>query len=622
MEKEIIKIKTPTYKKKHKKLKVAAYARVSTDKEEQHTSLVAQKEYYKSYIRLNPQWEYVGLFVDDGISGTSYKNRDGFNQMIDKAIRGEIDHIVTKSISRFARNTVDTINIIRLLKSKNISVFFEKENINTLDSKGEFLLTIMSSFAQEESRSISENCTWGQRKRFRDGKASVAFTNFLGYDKGENGEFVINKEEAEVVEAIYAMKIIGYSLSKIKETLEKNNILSAGKKESWYLQPLINILMNEKYIGDALLQKYYTVDFLTKKQKRNEGELPKYYVENNHKGIIPREVQEYVISCMEENKEKYPTKLACKECGAYLGRFRIHAEFKGGSWGWRCRNRYSKIKKCHLRHIYDREYVKSLQKATMLLLEEKFGLVNEVLDLFDFDEKRYKELVGLIRFSDYGDFVADREDLETILKVCRVDSEHMAEFEFIDASKIENIKIEGTGKRAGDKVREELRYEAEYLKWLELRHTERTAKNIKNRVKCLNDIIKIEYLDTYTQELNENAWFNEHTDEYKKALVRAVKSYFEFLEYGTKTEVPKHYEEFKSWLKNDNYYAAETKKGFRKNVRKAHKILSLDDFSYEEYIDLLVEDKAYKRLYKTRQSAVKVGVKVYFKFLDEKSKRP
>ena len=179
------------------KRKVAGYARVSTDNEEQQTSYEAQLNYYTNYIQSNPAWEFVGMYSDEGISGTNTAWREGFNRMIADALAGKIDLIVTKSVSRFARNTVDSLTTVRKLKEKGIEIYFEKENIYTLDSKGELLITIMSSLAQEESRSISENTTWGRRKQFADGKGSVAFSHFLGYDRGPDGGFVINEKEAE-----------------------------------------------------------------------------------------------------------------------------------------------------------------------------------------------------------------------------------------------------------------------------------------------------------------------------------------------------------------------------------------------------------------------------------------
>lgn len=245
MEKEVIKLE-PKFPDiiKIKKIRVAAYARVSTEKDEQHSSLEAQKDYFLKYIQNNDEWEYVGLYYDDGISGLSKKNRDGFNNLVKDALDGNIDLIVTKSISRFARNTVDTICTIRKLKREGIGVFFQKENINTLDSKSEFVLTLMSSFAQEESRSISENCTWGQRKRFADGKVTIPFARFLGYDRGENGELIVNEKEARIVEYIYSLFILGFTFSEIKSALEFYKIIFVIY---WHRNYFINILC-DKYI--------------------------------------------------------------------------------------------------------------------------------------------------------------------------------------------------------------------------------------------------------------------------------------------------------------------------------------------------------------------------------------
>ena len=293
MVKEVVKLTPRIFKlPKIKKIRVAAYARVSTEKDEQHNSLEAQKAYFTKYIKERNDWQFAGLYYDDGISGLSRKNRDGFNRLIEDSLQGKIDLIVTKSISRFARNTLDTISTIRKLKGRGIGVFFQKENIHTLDTKSEFVLTLMSSFAQEESRSISENCTWGRRKRFADGKVTVPFKRFLGYDRGKHGELIVNKEEGKIVEYIYSLFILGFTFSEIKSALEFYNIKSPGGTDSWNHQNIKSILTNEKYKGDALLQKSFTVDFMTKKKKKNEGELPMYYVENNHQAIIPKRIHD------------------------------------------------------------------------------------------------------------------------------------------------------------------------------------------------------------------------------------------------------------------------------------------------------------------------------------------
>lgn len=230
-----------------------SYARVSTDHDDQFSSYEAQIDYYTNYIKGRDDWEYVNVYTDEGITGTSTKRREGFKQMISDALDGKIDLIVTKSVSRFARNTVDSLTTIRQLKEAGVEVYFEKENIWTFDGKGELLLTIMSSLAQEESRSISENCTWGQRKRFADGKVTVPFQRFLGYDRGPDGNLVVNPEQAVIVKSIYSMFLQGMSYHGIAKKLTADGIPTPGGKEKWSISTVKSILSNEKYKGDALL---------------------------------------------------------------------------------------------------------------------------------------------------------------------------------------------------------------------------------------------------------------------------------------------------------------------------------------------------------------------------------
>ena len=274
--------------------RVAAYARVSTDSEEQLTSYEAQVDYYTKYIHSRSDWQFVDVYTDEGISATNTRKRDGFNRMVADALDGKIDMIVTKSVSRFARNTVDSLTTVRKLKDAGVEVYFEKENIWTLDSKGELLITIMSSLAQEESRSISENVTWGQRKRFADGKVSIPYGQFLGYRKGADGLPEIIPEEAEIVRSIYRMCIEGKSTNAIARQLTQQGIPTPAKKTVWQKATVESILRNEKYKGAALLQKSFTVDFLQKKTKVNEGEVPQYYVEHSHAAIIDPEEWEKV----------------------------------------------------------------------------------------------------------------------------------------------------------------------------------------------------------------------------------------------------------------------------------------------------------------------------------------
>lgn len=272
------------------KLRVAAYCRVSTDSDEQATSYEAQVEHYTEYIKKNPEWEFAGIYADDGISGTNTKNREEFNRMIEDCEAGTIDMIITKSISRFARNTLDCLKYIRQLKEKNIPVFFEKEAINTMDAKGEVLLTIMASLAQQESQSLSQNVKLGLQFRYQNGQVQVNHNRFLGYTKDEEGNLVIDPEQAEVVKRIYREYLEGYSMDKIAAGLEADGILTGAGKPRWHTSTINKILRNEKYIGDALLQKTYTTDFLNKTRVKNTGIVPQYYVEGNHEAIIPNQI--------------------------------------------------------------------------------------------------------------------------------------------------------------------------------------------------------------------------------------------------------------------------------------------------------------------------------------------
>lgn len=336
------------------KLRVAAYCRVSTDSDEQATSYEAQVEHYTAFIKQNSEWEFAGIFADDGISGTNTKKREEFNRMIGECMAGNIDLIVTKSISRFARNTLDCLKYIRELKEKNIPVFFEKENINTMDSKGEVLLTIMASLAQQESQSLSQNVKLGLQYRYQNGEVQVNHNRFLGYTKDEDGHLIIEPVEAEVVKRIYREYLEGASLLQICRSLKADSILTAANKPHWRPETVKKILQNEKYIGDALLQKTYTVDFLTKKRVKNNGIVPQYYVENSHEAIIPRElfmqVQEEMVrranlrGGKDGKKRVYSSKYAlssivyCGQCGDIYRR--VHWNNRGyKSIVWRCVSR-------------------------------------------------------------------------------------------------------------------------------------------------------------------------------------------------------------------------------------------------------------------------------------------
>lgn len=372
------------------KKRVAAYARVSTGSEEQLTSYEAQVDYYTKYIKSKEDWEFVHVYTDEGITATNTKRRDGFNQMIQDALDGKIDLIVTKSVSRFARNTVDSLMAVRKLKAKGVEVYFEKENIYTLDSKGELLITIMSSLAQEESRSISENVTWGQRKRFADGKVSLAYKYFLGYEKGPDGLPKVVEKEAETIRLIYRLFLEGKTLSYIARHLINLKIKTPRGKDKWTTTTVKSILTNEKYKGDALLQKCYTVDFLTKKKKKNEGEVPQYYVKNSHEAIIPPEIHDLVqAEIKSRNKPShchssltpFSSKIECGECSGFYGSKVWHSNSKYRKVIWRCNNKYKNKEKCKTPHLSEKDIKEEFVKAFNNLISNKEEIIRECQDI-------------------------------------------------------------------------------------------------------------------------------------------------------------------------------------------------------------------------------------------------
>ena len=277
-------------KEKYHQKRVAAYCRVSTDSEEQLTSYQNQMRVYTEMIAANREWEFAGLYADEGISGTRADKRPEFQRMIRDCQNGKIDYIITKSVSRFARNTVECLEYVRSLKAQGIGIFFEEQNIDTLKNESELYLVIYAGFAQSESESISKHITWTYRKKFEEGKVSFQYKNFLGYRKGADSQPEIVPEEAAIVERIYEMFLAGQPVKVIAQTLQAEKIEIPGKNLSFSKNMIMNILRNEKYCGDCILQKTVTVDCISKTRKANQGEAPMYIVENNHPAIISREV--------------------------------------------------------------------------------------------------------------------------------------------------------------------------------------------------------------------------------------------------------------------------------------------------------------------------------------------
>jgi len=371
------------------KKRVAAYCRVSTDSEEQSTSYDEQVRYYTDLINNESQWELAGIFTDDGISGTNTKKREGFNKMIESCMAGNIDLIITKSISRFARNTVDCLKYIRMLKEKGVEIKFEKENIRTFDSQGEIMITIMASLAQQESESLSKNVKMGLKFRYQRGKISINHNWFLGYTKDEEGNLVVDPEQAEIVKRIYREYLDGSSMDQIKAGLERDGIKNGAGRKKWGTSNIRQILTNEKYVGDAMLQKTITVDVLNKTRIPNDGREVQYYIEDHHEPIVSKDVfsrvQEELQRRAEMKKEKrsyngkYGLSNVCKcgNCGAAM--YRIHWYVGDKKVVWRCRNRMSNgADACDLKSIDNRAIEGAVVQAVNKLFTERQDVIEKV----------------------------------------------------------------------------------------------------------------------------------------------------------------------------------------------------------------------------------------------------
>ena len=314
-------------------MKVAAYCRVSTNSEEQLLSYKNQVTYYEQYIKEHQDYIFSGIYADEGISGTGLKKRDAFNQMMMDCEKEKIDMIITKSVSRFGRNTVDCLKSIRKLKEYGVNVLFEKEAIETMKAEGELLLTIMMALSQNESKVQSDNIKWGLRRRYEQGNVkSIPSGKFLGYDKDQKGNLVINEEQAKIIKRIYREFLMGYGYCNIADRLTKEGVRTERNNDKWSWSVAKKILTNEKYKGDTLCQKTYNADYLTKRRAKNKGELPQPYFENTHPAIIDKNQWECVqLELARQRKfaedhhtgnshghsERLPmtSKMTCRHCG-------------------------------------------------------------------------------------------------------------------------------------------------------------------------------------------------------------------------------------------------------------------------------------------------------------------
>lgn len=488
-------------------LRVAAYCRVSTDDEEQKTSYEAQIGYYTEKINQNPEWQMAGIFADEGISGTQAKKRPEFLKMIRLCRQRKIDIILTKSLSRFARNTVDSLGYIRELRALGIAVISEKENINTLTAESEMLITIMSCFAQAESESISKNVSWGVRQSFKNGNVPMQYARLLGYRKGHDGNAEIIPEEAEVVKEIYRCYLDGMSMNLIADRLNEKGLTTKGGSSPYRKTVVQRILTNEKYTGDALLQKTYVTDCITKKTRKNNGELPMYLVKNHHEPIISRSdfnrVQEEMArrsakrtiadKLTKTGQGKYSAKYAlselliCGECGEHYRRVTWTAKgFKEIKWRCVSRIQYGK-KKCHSSPTVDEQ---ALHRAIVSAVNE-FCTVKD-----DVAKTLHESIIEVLDPNQNGSVQAAQQridelarNMDELIKLATVPD--TAENAMSDIAKFsEEMKM----------LREFI--ETEKAKQTEVKHSSNELSNVLQRLEK-EDFTLTEYDDIVTRQLIE-----------------------------------------------------------------------------------------------------------------------
>ncbi len=494
-------------KDKYSQKRVVAYCRVSTKQEEQLNSYEAQVGYYTDKINAEPNWKFVGIFADKGISGTSVKKRDEFNKMIRLCKKGAVDLILVKSISRFARNTVDCLQHTRLLKELGVDVFFEEQGIHSIDPGAEFYITIYGSIAQSESENMSANIKWGKARSAKEGKVAFSYKNFLGYRKGADGKPEIDPEQAKVVKYIYDSYLSGDSLRQIVDNLYKMKIPTPKGLDRWQHQVIISILTNEKYKGDAILNKTYVSDCLTKKVKVNKGERTKYYVENNHPAIIDSEtfarVQEEIAR--RNGKPKVSSK-AKTERGLYSGKYALtellvcgkcktpyrrtiwqHGEKKKAMW--RCVNRMDSGKK----------YCSDSPAIEETVLQN--AIINAIMQIAKQDINVLKNLKTHIAM---GLDVADKEDksLDIQIRIAEIDAEFKRIIDSVSNDNMENFDES----KVRDLMNEKNNLQMQLVQNKDLEMKRKSTKSRLDKIFDILDGLKnhpIEYDDKMVRQLIE-----------------------------------------------------------------------------------------------------------------------
>lgn len=496
---------------KYKQKRVAAYCRVSTDNEEQLNSYENQKHAYTEMIAAKKEWTLAGIYADEGISGTRADKRPQFQKMMDDCRAGKIDYVITKSVSRFARNIVDCLDSVRILKSMGIGVLFEEQNIDTLNIDSELYLTIYAGFAQSESESISKNVTWGFRKNFEEGRGVFIYKRLLGYKKGENGEPEIVPEEAALVERIFNMYLSGMPVLDISKTIRAEAPTFPGKNLSFSKSMILNILRNEKYCGDCILQKSITVDCISKTRKKNEGEAPMYLVENSHPAIItrtlfnrtqeelsrrqaiaPKSSKNTVTASGRYSKFALTEVLQCGECGSKYRRVTWNIRGKKRIV-WRCVNRLDYGKKyCKEAPTLDEE---ALHRAIVRVLRRFHD--EDSLTYLTLMKATIGEAIGISRTSDEIDLLEQRIEVLNNRMMSLV-NEVVASGDDMEAHEPEFRQIsEETDqlKRRVDAIREAMSKDTSYLEKLQeiqnaIEHREQNAEKyddsiVRQMIECI-----------------------------------------------------------------------------------------------------------------------------------------
>ncbi|SPF53422.1 Site-specific recombinase, DNA invertase Pin [Candidatus Desulfosporosinus infrequens] len=471
-----------------KKLKVCAYVRVSTDQAEQKNSFTAQVEHYTSYIKNNQNWNFAGIYADEALSGKKAAKRPGFQRMVKDAENKKFDLIITKSISRFARNTADCLETVRQLKSIGVGIYFEKENINTLNAESELMLSILSSVAEEELNSISQNMHWAYQRRFKQGKVMINTKRFLGYDKDRNGNLIINEEQAAIVRRIFKHYLSGLGISLIAKGLKADGIRNISGNVKWASSAIRDIIKNEKYVGDMLLQKTITKDF---KKKRNRGEVPMYYVKDSHPAIVSRvdfeKAQELMVERarskgnVEGNREKYLKRYAFTstiECGHCRKTYKRHIDNCGNvaeSVCWVCSTYIigrkiscdvGRIKEETIKGLFVRVFNRLYSDRVKLLVDYKRRLEREKFTEIDLERivKLDEEIESLIQqeralflIEGKGYAVLKTEHEELVCKLVQLQTERsiwMAELTKRDTCIAGTIELEAILDSQGGKLLE------------------------------------------------------------------------------------------------------------------------------------------------------------------------